>query len=297
MNPRYFLLTIFLGFSASVFSQFKTIKIDDAEINYIDRGSGEPIVFVHGGLEDYRTWDPQIDSFSKKYRVIAYSRRFNYPNQNTKELKNFSAQTEANDLAKLILQLKLQPVHLVGHSFGGLVALFLAKDNPQLVRSLTLSEPPIISWLPGLVGGKKLYDEFYKNLLKPLKKDFKQRDTIAVLRHTLIYFYGEDVTEELPNEIRAQLIVNFPEWRAIAFSTNAFPPITKQAVQSLKMPILLLSGGKTLPLLKLTNAELKRLLPKATYFNLAEGTHDYWFTHPKQMGSALMSFLETVSAN
>ena len=297
MNLKYFFLTILLGSSISVFSQFKTIKIDDAEINYIDKGEGVPIVFVHGGLEDYRTWVPQIDSFSKKYRVIAYSRRFNYPNQNTKELKNFSAQTEANDLAKLILQLKLQPVHLVGHSFGGLVALFLAKDNPKLVRSLTLSEPPIINWLPGLVGGKKLYDEFYKNLWKPLKKDFKQKDTIAVLSHTLIYFQGEDVTEELPNEIRAQLIVNFPEWRAIAFSPNAFPPITKQAVQSLKMPILLLSGGQTLPILKLTNAELKRLLPNATYFNLAEGTHDYWFTHPKQMGGALMSFLQSVSAN
>ena len=295
MKLKYFLLTTFFGFSASVFSQFKTIKIDDAEINYIDRGAGEPIVFVHGGLEDYRTWDPQIDSFSKKYRVIAYSRRFNYPNRNTNEVKNFSAQTEANDLAKLILQLKLQPVHLVGHSFGGLISLFLAKDYPQLVRSLTLSEPAMISWLPGLVGGKKLYDDFHKNLLKPLKKDFKQKDTIAVLRHTLIYFTGADVTEELSNEIRAQFIANFPEWRAIAYSTNAFPSITKQAVQSLNMPVLLLSAGQTLPFLKLTNAELKRLLPKATSFHLAEGTHDYWSTHPKQMGGALMSFLETVA--
>jgi non-heme chloroperoxidase len=295
MRLTSFLLIIFLGYSTSVSSQLKTIKINDAVINYIDKGAGVPVIFVHGGMEDYRTWDPQIDSFSKKYRVIAYSRRFNYPNQNTNDVKNFSALTEANDLAKLIVQLKLQPVHLVGHSFGALISLFLAKNYPQLVRSLTLSEPPIISWLTDLPGGKKLYDEFYNNLWQPVKKDFEQKDTIAVLRHTLIYFMGADMSKELPDEVRTQLIANFPEWRAIANSTNAFPPITKEEVQSLTMPVLLLSAGQTIPLLQLINAELKRVLPNAQYFHLVDGTHDYWLTHPKQMGDALMHFLQSVS--
>jgi pimeloyl-ACP methyl ester carboxylesterase len=290
-------LIIFLSSATSVFSQFKKIKIDAAEINYIDTGAGAPIVFVHGGMEDYRTWVPQIDSFSKKYRVIDYSRRFNYPNQNTKEVKNFSAETEANDLAKLIVQLKLQPVHLVGHSFGALVALFLAIHYPQLVQSLTLSEPPIISWLPDLVGGKQLYDEFYTNLLQPLKKDFQQKDTIAVLRHTLIYFYGADVSKELSDQDRAQLIANLAEWRAIAYSTNTFPSIKKKEVQNLKMPVLLLSAGKTMAVLKLTNAELKRLLPDAQQFQLVNGTHDYWVTNPKEMGDALMIFLQSIKKN
>lgn len=297
MRLTYFLLIIFLGYSTSVFSQFKTIKIDNGEINYIDKGAGEPVIFVHGALEDYRTWDPQIDSFSKKYRVISYSRRFNYPNQNRNDVKDFSAQTEANDLANLIVQLKLQPVHLVGHSLGGLITLFLAKDNPELIRSLTLSEPAILSWLPDLDGGKQFYNDFYNNLMQSLKLDFKQTDTVAVLRRTIIFFYGEDLTEQLPDEVRTQLIDNLPEWHAISYSKNAFPPITKQEVQSLNMPVFLLSAGQTMPLLKLTNAELKRLLPNARSFHLPDGTHDYWITHPKQMRDALMSFLQSVSKN
>jgi len=96
-------------------------------------------------MADYRTWDAQIDTFSKNYRIVTYSRRFNFPNQNTKEVKEFSAKTEAEDLASLITQLKLGPVHLVGHSFGGLISLFLVKQHPELVRTLTLSEPALIS--------------------------------------------------------------------------------------------------------------------------------------------------------
>ena len=216
MKISYLLLALFFVSAASAFGQFKKVRIADAEINYIDAGEGVPVVFVHGGMEDYRTWVPQINSFSKKFRVIDYSRRFNYPNKNTSEVKNFSAQTEASDLAELIIQLKLPPVHLVGHSFGALVALTLAIQYPQLVQSLTLSEPPVMSWLPGLPGGKKLYNDYNNNLRKPVKHDFEKNDTAAVMRHTIIYFYGSDITKEISTEDWDQLIANLAEWRAIA---------------------------------------------------------------------------------
>src|SRR5207342_557415 len=96
---------------------------------------------------------------------------------------------------------------------------------------------------------------------KPVKKDFDLKDSIAVLRHTIIYFYGSDLINQLQPDEKAQLMANIAEWSAIAYSTDAFPLVKKEAVQDLKMPILLLSAGKTMAVLKLTNAELKRLLP------------------------------------
>jgi hypothetical protein len=44
-----------------------------------------------------------------------------------------------------------------------------------------------------------------------------------------------------------------------------------------------------------TNAELKRLLPNAQFFQLTEGTHDYWLTNPRQMGDVLMNFLQSIA--
>ena len=295
MKLKYLLLPLFWGFSTSVLSQLKQVKVNGAVFNYIDKGNGEPIVFIHGGLEDYRTWDAQIDTFSKSYRIVTYSRRFNFPNQNTNEVKEFSAKTEAEDLAALIIQLKLGSVHLVGHSFGGLISLFLIKEHPELVRSLTLSEPALISWLPDIAGGKIFYDNFYNQLWKPVKQAFEIKDTLAVLKQTLIYFAGEDILDKLPPEVKTQFIVNIPEWHSIAYSPDAFPDFKKEYLKDIKVPVLLLSGGQTLPMLQLTNKELKSVLPNAQQYHLAEGTHDYWVTHPQQMGKALLRFLQTTS--
>jgi pimeloyl-ACP methyl ester carboxylesterase len=153
----------------------------------------------------------------------------------------------------------------------------------------------MVGWLPGLAGGKQLYDDFYQKLLHPVKNDFEQKDTMSVLRHTLVYFYGEDISAALSPEDRTQLIANFPEWEAITMSDNSSPYIPKEDIQHLKMPVFLLTAGQTMPVLKPTNAELMTLLPDAQHFQLANGTHDYWSTNPKQMGDALLAFLRSLS--
>lgn len=44
-------------------------------LHYIDQGTGVPVVFVHGDIQDYRTWKPQGNPFSQDDRFISYSRR------------------------------------------------------------------------------------------------------------------------------------------------------------------------------------------------------------------------------
>ena len=74
--------------------------------------------------------------------MIAYSRRYNYPNTN-KLQPNYSPLVDTEDLAVLIKKLDLGKVHVVGCSWGGRVALFFAAKHPELVRSLILQELPI----------------------------------------------------------------------------------------------------------------------------------------------------------
>src|SRR5665811_72374 len=63
--------------------ELKTLELDGYKISYIDIGEGEPVVFVHGTISDYRVWEAQMDTFSENYRVIALSRRYAYPNNQT----------------------------------------------------------------------------------------------------------------------------------------------------------------------------------------------------------------------
>ena len=61
-------------------SDVKTIFINGDSIHYIDVGKGDPVVLVHGAFGDYRTWEAQMDTFAQHHRVISYSKRLSYPN-------------------------------------------------------------------------------------------------------------------------------------------------------------------------------------------------------------------------
>ncbi len=102
------------------------------ELHYVERGTGVPVVFVHGSLSDGGYWNDQLGPFvASGYRAIAYSRRFNPPNTNIPQ-PGYSAATDADDLAALIEKLQLGKVHVIGHSYGALTALFLAVKHPSL---------------------------------------------------------------------------------------------------------------------------------------------------------------------
>jgi non-heme chloroperoxidase len=133
-------------------NNLKNIEINGRQLHYVDKG-GEgrqtpAIIFIHGGLDDYRCWQFQIDSFSSKYRAISYSRRFAYPNKWIGNvLTDNTIEDNAKDLAELIRKLDAAPAHLVGASYGAFTALYCASKNPELAKTMVLNEPPIMEFL------------------------------------------------------------------------------------------------------------------------------------------------------
>src|SRR5512142_1578335 len=99
-------------------TNLQTVQANGQTLHYLEQGTGEPIVLVHGSLGDYRTWRPQLEPFAQQYRVIAYSRRYQYPNSWPGDGHNYSPALHAEDLAGLVQTLGLGRVHLVGSSFG-----------------------------------------------------------------------------------------------------------------------------------------------------------------------------------
>ena len=114
---------------------------------YIKQGQGPTLVLVHGTLIDFRYWTAQMDPFAERSRVIAVSLRHHYPNPSTDGQSDSGLRVHAADIAALIRTLAGPPVHLVGHSYGGFVALLVARDHPGLVRSLVLEEPALLNGL------------------------------------------------------------------------------------------------------------------------------------------------------
>ena len=96
----------------------KRANVGGTELSYFEIGEGEPVVFVHGSIGDYRTWGYQFEAFAQRYRVISYSRRYHYPNTWVGDGMDYSSALHAEDLAGFIRALGFGPAHLIGQSYG-----------------------------------------------------------------------------------------------------------------------------------------------------------------------------------
>ncbi|AFT87975.1 alpha/beta fold hydrolase [Paraburkholderia phenoliruptrix] len=110
-------------------------------VPYVECGEGEPLVFVHGSLCDYRYWSAQTAALSAHFRCISVSLSHYWPAGEACIQGEFGWQTHVAELAEFIEALGVAPVHLVGHSRGGCVAFHVAREHPRLVKTLTLADP------------------------------------------------------------------------------------------------------------------------------------------------------------
>src|SRR5262249_58156157 len=111
---------------------------------------------------------------------------------------DYSAMTDAEDLAALIRKLQVGPARIVGHSYGAYAALFLAAKYPELVRSMVLSEPPLLTWLNDLPAGQPLLRDFMDNVWAPAGQAFRRHDTQAALSVTVEWFGSHEDSSTTP---------------------------------------------------------------------------------------------------
>lgn len=112
------------------------VNVLDIEMNYIDQGSGEPIVFLHGLGGSAQFWMPQVKSFSSSYRVIAADNRGH--GLSSKPLMPYTMRLFADDWKSLLDAIGIDSAHMVGLSMGGCIAMIIALDRPDMVKSLVL---------------------------------------------------------------------------------------------------------------------------------------------------------------
>jgi pimeloyl-ACP methyl ester carboxylesterase len=110
-------------------------------VPYVACGSGEPLVFVHGSLCDYRYWKSQTDVLSKHFLCISVSLSHYWPDHGGSVQREFGWKNHVAELAEFIAALDIGPVHLLGHSRGGCVAFHLAREHAHLAKTLTLADP------------------------------------------------------------------------------------------------------------------------------------------------------------
>ena len=274
--------------------EVKSIFINGDSIHYIDIGKGDPVVFVHGAVGDYRTWGAQMDVFAQNHRVIAYSRRFAYPN---KQIINDSADltviSHSKDLSEFLKALNLGQVHLVGHSFGAETALLSAIDHPELVSSLILAEAFIPSLLQNVPGGDTIMNNFFTKAFTPVVEAFKNSNNEKAVTALIRGVTGDSLYfSRLPQKDRDAMMANTTELRGIMFGKNIFPPVTCDDLKKIKVPVLLVKGDRSPLVFSLMTDELNRCLSNREIATLTNTSHGLEYENPAAFNKKVLGFID-----
>lgn len=267
------------------------IETNGTKLEYIEKGQGVPVVFVHGSLSDFRSWSLQMEPFSKQYRAIAYSRRYHYPNEWPSDSSGYSVDLHAEDLASLIGGLKLQRSHIVGSSYGAYTTLVLAAEHPELVRSLTIGEPPILTWLEGTKEGAPLMAAFMANVWEHLKRAFQKGDMEEGVRTFINGVSGHGTFDKLPTPIRAAMLDNAQELKAETLSTSYLSTFSCNDAKKIKAPTLLLTGELSPPIFRPIIKELQRCIPEAECSMIPKASHAMHSGNPEAYNAKVLGFL------
>ena len=115
-------------------------KTDDGEtLYYEETGSGTPVIFVHEFAGDYRSWEPQVRHFCKRYRVITYNARGYPPSGVPKDVSAYSQNRAADDIKSVLDHLRIDLAHVVGLSMGGFATLHFGFRHPERALSLCVA--------------------------------------------------------------------------------------------------------------------------------------------------------------
>jgi pimeloyl-ACP methyl ester carboxylesterase len=288
----------------SSFEGVPSAAVDGATLAYREQGEGEPVVLVHGSTDDLRSWHQQLPAIGASYRAIAYSRRYARPNVGIEPNADNQTLLHVDDLVTLLQVVDAAPANLVGHSWGGLISLLAAIRHPQVVRSLVLQEPPVLSLFmsmrPRPTELLRLFVRrprtavtilsFGAKTALPAEKAFRRGDDEAALQAYAVGLLGRDTWEQLPQERKQQARENLSTLRAQVLG-EGFPPLSDDDVRGVQAPTLLMTGERSPAYLPRLTDRLQQLLPNAERVEIAAASHLMSEENPGAVNGAILDFL------
>jgi len=279
--------------------------INGNRIHWIDKGSGHPVVFIPGAIADYRIWEQQLDEFARHFRVIIMNRRYQYPETCPKDSSS-SVPDNCNDMLGLLNHLDIKKASLIGHSYGGYIALAFAEKHPQMVTRLVLEEPGVFSLITSNPNNPlKLVPLMLKDFraavsfmrsgivgIKPTQKYLakgKLQEARLAIANGII---GHKVTlDQLHPVMRRGLEDNIASFEPD--SRNAFDyQLSVARIKKIPIRTLLLSSDKAPKWFGYIARRLHQLLPNAEFVRTQSPTHWLHNDLADEFNEKVISFLQ-----
>jgi pimeloyl-ACP methyl ester carboxylesterase len=267
------------------------LRVNGVELSYIAQGTGTPVVFVHGAWMDLRYWEPQRQAIATQYRFMAYSLRYHGTAPWPDAGQHYALATHAADLTAFIRQLHAGPVHLVGLSSGGRLVTMVTVEHPDLVRSLTVLEPPIDELLVDRPETQPVRDA-WGQAFAPIRTAAHAGEAIQATKlfFALANNQGPEAFDTQPEGFR-QMILDNARTVPLQLAAPRPPALSCTILGGVQAPTLVVCGAQTPPYLALLSEVIVECIPGSRLVVIPQATHLMSHQNPAAFNEALLHFL------
>ena len=255
--------------------------------NYLEKGDGPVIIFLHGISGNKEIWIPQLKLFSKQFRAISWDARGYGQTEPIKESFDFGH--FARDLYVMTQHLNLDKIILCGHSMGGRIALDFSERYPKIVHSLILANT--------FFG----YDESFTKVerLGFLKKRQKLlKDNGLTLRQfgekIIPQMIGPHTSVPVKNKIlQTMLTLNVESYLNTVESMVMYEKVCD--LESINVPTLIITGSNDTIIPPAISTRMNKRIRNSTLLVIKETGHFVNLESPQLFNEAVLDFLNRLS--
>jgi pimeloyl-ACP methyl ester carboxylesterase len=251
-------------------------------IDYDECGAGPTVVLVPGSCSTGAAWRPVISQWENRFRCVTTSLLGYGGTAERRTAFNADISHEAEILESVIRRAAC-PVHLVGHSFGGLIALAVALRNRVPLLSLMVIEAPAPEVLRHM--GEHKHYRAIREMTDAYFWAFRSGNKTAI-ESMIDFFGGQGTFTAWPQRVRDYAVettaVNILDWQS-AYGFRLTPAF----LANVKIPTFVLWGAASHPAMKRANDLLGQCIPKASAAAVAGAAHFMIATHAEEVARAI----------
>ena len=252
------------------------VELDGVDAEYEVTGSGDQVVLLHARL--FVGWYAPLVDVLSDYSVLCYRRTVPL------DARPFSIDDDAAVCARLLDHVGFDRPHVVGHSYGGLLALALARSRAVALRSIALLEP---------AGSGLLEPEQATAGLAPLMEMYRKRGSAAAAEQFLDVVLGEDARSLLDRCLPGavdEAVANADQFFQVELPAAARWSFGHDDARLIDQPILNVIGTETVPRFVQSAAIVQSLFPHAIRVELSGAGHLMMAQEPRALATRLAEF-------
>jgi pimeloyl-ACP methyl ester carboxylesterase len=270
------------------------IEFEGGSVEYIEKGSGPPVVLLHSTGASSAQWRALVERLSARFHVLAPD-LYGYGATTGWRGRGVFALAHEAALVGALFERLGEPVHLVGHSYGGAVALHICRTRGELLRSLTLYEPVAFHLLRDGDENDEAALREITQVASFVGGALASGDYAAGAEHFVDYWSGPGAWAAVPADKQDALAARLGKV-ALDFQATIHEAASLGDFEHIALPTLLMRGdGSPAPTQRICR-HLARVLPHASFKTVPGAGHMGPLTHRDEVNDLVVDHLNRVLA-